>query len=284
MSSDPIPLRKFLVPLDGSEASSRVLEITERLIARQEGGLVSLIRVVPAYESDEFLEAAAANLAEVRSRLSAQGVPTAVHLPRGDAAEEILREIETHPPDLVAMANRGLSGIERWLRGSVAERVLRSSPAPLLLLNPLAESSREGQPFERILVPLDGSELAAEVLPLVREVAACYDSELILLHVGSLARPAEGGYVEPQGEDELREVLEPLRAELSEAGLKVRAVGACGDPASQILRAAEAEGADLVALSSHGRSGASRWWFGSVAEAVLRRCPTPVLIKRATPS
>lgn len=273
------PLRKFLVPLDGSQTSGQILEVIERLIARQDVGVVDLLSVVPAWESDDAVAAAQVALGEARSRLSERGIPTAVHLLRGDAAEEILRLSQERQPDLVAMSTHGRSGVERWLRGSVAERVLRSSPAPLLLCNPRSALAA-GQPFRRILVPLDGSERAAGVLPLARAIATTYGSELVLIHVGPLALPEEGGGLRPQLPEDLKRTLEPARAALEAAGYAVRALGACGDPAHQILRAVESEGIDLVALSSHGRTGAARWWFGSVAEAVLRQCPVPVLVQR----
>ena len=77
----------------------------------------------------------------------------------------------------------------------------------------------------------------------------------------------------------IREQLTPSLDKLTAAGLTATLEVATGYPATEILRAAEDE-TDLIALSTHGRSGASRWWFGSVAEQVLRHCEVPLLIQR----
>jgi nucleotide-binding universal stress UspA family protein len=123
------------------------------------------------------------------------------------------------------------------------------------------------------------------VLPLVSRFARVHGSEVVLLRVTPLV-PVTPSYPEwgppvpkPRREDVLAS-LETQRAQLASEGVPVRVDALEGDPAECILDAAEREQADLVAMSTHGRSGVGRWLFGSVAEKVLRTCPAPLLVVR----
>jgi nucleotide-binding universal stress UspA family protein len=166
--------------------------------------------------------------------------------------------------------------------------------------------------LQRILVPLDGSELAIGVLPYVKEISRrCDPMEVILLHVvrppsGHTAAvfmpldsdfpgkrmPASSADVEAAEHPIYREremaslrgeveaALTPLARELREAGIPTRVDMAFGRPAQEIVDYAEREGMDLIAMSTHGRSGVSRWILGSVADKVLRGTHLPVMLVR----
>ncbi|MGE0711901.1 MAG: universal stress protein [Planctomycetota bacterium] len=271
--------KKTLIPLDGSETAELVLQPVARLIGRQDVGVTSLLRVCGPGE-----EAAAEDyLKAVRKRLMERSIPASVTVTTGDPAEQIVARASDEGHDLIAMASHGHGGITRWVRGSVAERVLRSSPVPLLLCTPRTLTPGSDVCFRRILVPHDGSELADEVLPLVQEVARLYGSRVVVLRVEPLALPDPEGRILARSEREVRAALEASLDRWSKAGLDLELRGELGDPAQRVLETVEALGIDLVALSTHGRSGWSRWWFGSVAEAVLRRCHAPLLVHRAQP-
>jgi nucleotide-binding universal stress UspA family protein len=166
--------------------------------------------------------------------------------------------------------------------------------------------------LQKILVPLDGSELATGVLPYVQELSQRCDSvEVILLHVvrppsGRTAAvfvpldsdfpgkrmPASSADVEAAEHPIYREheiaslrgeveaALTPLARELRDAGIPTRVDVAFGRPAQEIVIYAEREGMDLIAMSTHGRSGVSRWILGSVADKVLRGTHLPVMLVR----
>lgn len=272
--------KKILVPLDGSELAGRILDRLEPVF-QQDHPEVVLLHVEPSLapqdqeKAREALEAFAETLAARRATVTTR-------FEVGDPAQSILSIIETTQPSLVAMSTHGESGISRWIRGSVAERVLRSCPVPLLLANPTGVAEGGGLGFKRILVPLDGSETAGEILPLVKQIAPRYEAEVILLRVerprlavsptgsAALAEPGQAG----------EELLAPYLKHLSEEGIKVRTKIALGNPADWILKTAEDEQVDLLAMTTHGRSGPSRWLFGSIAEKVLRASPCPLLVHR----
>lgn len=140
--------------------------------------------------------------------------------------------------------------------------------------------------FDKILVTLDGSSLAEKVLPYVEQIAAKFDSEIILLHVvtiPAISASPEANIIEDEkiAEQHAQEYLERIDYRLTQAGLKARPVIVKGKPAEGIVDYAELEKVDLIAMSTHGRSGLGRWVFGSVAERVLRGAGCPVLLIRA---
>lgn len=274
--------RTILVPLDGSPTATGVLERALPLL-RDPDLELELLGVVPAGGAAAEVEAEQdrlqAKLEQAAARLATHGRSSHVSVVRGDPAGAILERVEALQPELVVMATHGRSGVERLVRGSVAERVLRHSSAPLLLLNPRALAGGPLTP-RRILVPLDGSALGEEILPLVTRVAKAFGSELVLLRVEPLSwSDLETGLPQLKWDPSVvLASLEPQEKHLRDAGLSVQRRAAYGIEAAEILRAAEE--VDLVAMSSHGRSGPSRWWFGSVAEQVLRHCARPLLVYR----
>jgi len=265
-----------LVPLDGSDLSDSILAHVQTA-RRDEEGEVHLVRVIEEADQEE----AAAHLEECKAQLEACGLTVQTLILHGRPDEQILQTLEAGDYELVCMATHGRSGLDRWIRGSVAERVLRGAPTPVFLANPQGISLPA---VARILVPLDGSRLAGKALTLAGPLASKADAELVLLHVDV---PGANPSVHPvpevatrKAQERAEAALEGAKAKLEAKGARVRVVGRYGAPADQIMQAIEAETIDLVAMSSHGRTGLSRWRFGSVAEKVLRQCRCPVLVWR----
>ena len=257
-----------LVPLDGSELSAKVVGFLEPLLQLEATSLVTLhVKGGPTGRP-------------------VPGPPGAKALEReGDPAVEILAAARDEQVSLIAMSTHGRSGVARLVRGSVAERVLRGAQVPVLLVNPFTQPSNDGGALRRILVPVDASNLSTSVLPEVTELAKVYDAHVILFHVcaPSASDSPLAERREAERKAELREQMEPHLARLDAEGVAAsfRVVFEFG-AAEQILAAAEASDVDLVALTTHGASGLSRWLFGSVAEHVVRECRAPLLIKRIT--
>lgn len=142
--------------------------------------------------------------------------------------------------------------------------------------------------YQRVLVPLDGSEAAEAVLPFVEKVAGPLDAEIILLRVLEPLSPGEvmaaAGVVAPDAflarELDAKEYLADMDRRLANKGIRVRRHLRTGRAAEEILATVRESGADLIAMTTHGRTGVGRLLFGSVAEAVLRRAPVPVLMWR----
>lgn len=276
---------RILVPLDGSELAEAVLTQVRRLLFRKDAEviLVQAVSVPPGIEADvgrvlETLRAgAAAYVAGVEGRLAAQGARVRSLVRVGGAGEVILRAAEEERAGLIAMSTHGRSGIARWVLGSVAEKVVRASPVPVLAVRSFSGTGREAAPtgdrelaFKRILVPIDASNLSLEVVPAAAGLAGLFEATVLLLHV--CEDHPQCAVAVPQ----MTEAHERFR----KAGVAVEPLMKKGDPAVQILEACRETSADLIALSTHGRSGLTRWVLGSVAEKVLRACGVPLLAVR----
>lgn len=143
--------------------------------------------------------------------------------------------------------------------------------------------------YQRVLVPLDGSRVAEAILPFIEQIAGPLDMEVLLvrvvpltsMEVAAMAKEAQLG--EPIFKElDAQGYLEPLVASLKAKGVRAGARVRIGDPATEIVAAAKEINADLIAMTTHGRSGLGRLLFGSVAEAVLRGSPIPVFLMRMT--
>jgi nucleotide-binding universal stress UspA family protein len=290
--------KKILVPLDGSTLAEGVLPYV-RSMARAIHVPVELLRVndlvqprahVPAAKVDEYLEKIAASFSGITD------VKCTVEL--GNPASMIVDRVATQPDTLIAMATHGYSGAQRWLLGSVAEKVLHAATNHLLLVRPAGgETSGEAR-LNTVLVPLDGSELAEEVLPTVTDLAACMKLEVLLVHVlirfyfGSpdAFLPVFGANIPNQQDlwaqasaeasQYLARKVEQLRAQGLPQVSSVLIEGTAEGAAAAIVDLAKETPDNFVALSTHGRSGIGRWLLGSVTERVVRYSNDPVLVIR----
>jgi nucleotide-binding universal stress UspA family protein len=143
--------------------------------------------------------------------------------------------------------------------------------------------------YKRALVPLDGSSVAESIIPFILDIAGPLDMEVVLLRVVEPIPPMvlEGSrHIEVEDvearQTDAEEYLAPIVVELQNKGVRVESRVRRGNPIDQIVAAAREMGADLIAMSTHGRGGLGRLVFGSVAQAVLRRADMPVLLMRAT--
>jgi nucleotide-binding universal stress UspA family protein len=194
---------------------------------------------------------------------------------------------------LIAMATHGRSGMNRFLLGSVAEKVLRGSANPLLLVRATEQSKADGEAvFKSVLVPLDGSELAESVIPMMAGVAKALDLEVVLFrayHIPYNAYAGDDGYYAVNYDeliagvrDEANDYLEKKVAEVKKLGVaKVSAITHEGFAGDEIIATGRKTPDSLIAMCSHGRSGVKRWVLGSVTETVVRHAGDPVLVVRA---
>jgi nucleotide-binding universal stress UspA family protein len=212
---------------------------------------------------------------------------------RGKPEEVIIEHAATDKNMLVTMATHGRSGLNRFLLGSVAEKVLRGTANPLLLIRANEAAKATGEAIiKSMIVPLDGSELAERVLPAVAELAERLDLEVELFrayHIPYSVYADDWGYAQ-NAEDlltsaraEAAAYLDKKCAELKALGVsKVNCVTKEGFAGDEIIKMGRSSADNLIAMCSHGRSGVKRWVLGSVAEAVARHSGDPVLIFRAS--
>jgi len=299
---------RILVPLDGSSLAEQALPCAVTL-ARGLGAELVLLRAVwilpdilemldeSTVELNEIVDEleAEANgyLGALTERLRGTGLSACHVVRRGPAAEAILDYAERVNIDQIVMATHGYSGIKRWTHGSVTERVLQTSRAPLLLVRvsgqDLGSDWQQPARCRRILVPLDGSPVAEQILPTVATVAHAMSGDLVLLQVpivhvsgwmtGDWYLPIQG--VLDTAEEDAQAYLNAVAGKLMEQGLGVVTATVSGSVADCIVEFAEANRVDLIAMCTHGRTGLARWALGSVADRVLRASSAPILLVRA---
>lgn len=143
--------------------------------------------------------------------------------------------------------------------------------------------------YKKILVPLDGSKVAEGVLPHAKSLAYSEGAELILLNVA--ANPAmdflfsDPGLAESavqEQEEKSKTYISKVEDELTSAGFKTSSLLRVGSVAETILGVADELQVDVIAMSTHGRTGPARWLLGSIAERVVHNSKVPVLLIRAT--
>lgn len=250
---------KILVPLDGSHLAEVVLERALELYPQAAFHLIHVLEGEAPSKAARVI--AERYLEEQRAGLAARGREVRWDLEAGSPAERILVVLGEQEPDLLALATHGKgSGA-----GSVSREIVRESRVLTLLVNPTLKPERPWPP-ERILVPLDGSGLAERILPHARRMIP--STGVVVL--AEVVRPGSSAAVGA--------AFEGPRRELLAEGHKVEARVAEGDPAEEIVRLAS--DVDMVAMTTHGRTGVERWWYGSVAEKVQRTCPRPLLLLR----
>jgi len=301
--------RTILVPLDGSSFGERALPLAARLACNTDA-VLHLVRVhVPHVQPPISLEGPVSDpqqdalrwdaertyLTRIRRGLAVVSVASArIAVLDGPVAEGLADYAAVNQVDLIVMSTHGRSGLGRAWMGSVGDALLRRSPAPVLLVRPADDretAAAEGPP--RILVPLDGSPLADEILEhalvLGRSLGARYS---LLLVVNPLALMGDLPTVLPPGMflgaaashvAEARAYLAERARPLKDLGLEVETKVVESEAiADAILTESARQGCAFVAMATHGRSGLSRFVLGSVAAQVVHGAATPVLLYRPT--
>jgi nucleotide-binding universal stress UspA family protein len=297
-------LERFLVPLDTSEMSEQVLPYVE-LFAEK---LVQPVHVLAVADDGELLAAAPSNvtitdmvderramvsryLQQVRERLEAGGITVTTEMAVGPSAGTILKTAAKQSSGLIAMATHGRVGLERWFLGSVTDRVVREATTPVLLVRPGAQHISATPVLDRIIVPLDGSELSEAALPYAMFLARAFERPMVLVRTLDLTWLTMGGDaamtdagLTPELEETLRDdstsYLAETAARLRESGFTAETVFSFRLPAEEIADQAHAAPGAMIVMSTHGRSGLGRSVLGSVADRVVRSAETPVLLVR----
>jgi nucleotide-binding universal stress UspA family protein len=266
---------RVLIPLDGSPIGDTVLLSLSPLVHARKME-VTLLHVA---KPSEPVEPEVRQKLEVhREALQGNGIPTRVFFVSGLPAEEILRQAAIGEFDLIAMATHGRNGMDRVIMGSVAEEVVRSSPIPTLLCK---SRSRTGN-WERIVVALDGTPGAEEILGDAVDLAQLLGSTLHLVQVGlGLLRTDSyrGVSCHPTTEDPTA-YLDATAARLMAEGISVVSERREGIAGVEIPLLAQQLEAGLICMATEGRPDLIPGLTRSVAADVIRTAPCPVYVRR----
>ncbi len=300
--------RKILVPLDHSEFAEAALPAALSLAERNEGELhlVHVVSTLPPLVFsghddaggpgwfDEGERRGKGYLESVVKRLREAGAEVEIHtkLLHGNPVRMIHDWVLKTGIDQIVMTTHGRGRLQRLWLGSVADGLVRSVPCPILLRKPSGEvegvdlADRPG--YGRILVPLDGSEIAEAIVPWAVRLGKLHDAPVTLLSVQVTPTAPASSYLPHAGEEEASRLAGLRRAEDYLLGIaeRIRDEGVEADfrvlggenAASAILDHAEKVGADLIALSTHGHGGITRMVVGSVADKLIRGSEAHLLI------
>jgi nucleotide-binding universal stress UspA family protein len=283
---------EILIPLDGSKEAESVLPYVRNL-APQFNSRVYILGVGIGRKTRRVNRLLEDYVNRIINELHVYNIKAEPVILYGTAAEKILDFTTEKEIDLIIMATHGRSGITRWWMGSVAEKVISEATAPVLLIRSKRRKTKgtvdKLESIHKILAPLDGSDIGEVALPYAEAVAANSRATINLIQIisppGTVEANLLGGpdwrkfvnAMRDAGESYLKSIAERL----SGKDIKVSYEVLTGDPADKIVEYSTAKGANLIAMSTHGRTGLSRWVLGSVADKVLHGARIPILLVRS---
>jgi nucleotide-binding universal stress UspA family protein len=293
-------LDRLLVPLDGSPLAECVLphaitiakafnsQITLAHILEQPSASLQLPKADPL---DWYLKRSAANLYldTVQARLEAENLSVQTMVIEGDAAEKIVDLTRSTQADLLILSGLGEIGVHGGGVSSLAQHILQHVRISTLIIrtNQTSPPSTDELRYQKVLIPLDGSQRAGSALVMATAFAKAYASELLLVHV--VSKPEMARQMPPSQEDaeliarfiernheEGRQYLEQTQARLP-AHTQTRLM-VSDNVAATLQSISEQEQIDLLILSAHGYSGEARWPYGSITNRFITNGTTPLLI------
>jgi len=273
-------LESILVPVDGTEIFSETLSYLMEL-GRQASPEVRLLHVQESGVGEPLGDASDHPLLkQYFDALSGDNWKVSAELRSGDPVEEITQCAAQLPASLLVMSTHGRSGLENIREGSVTEQVVRRSPCPVFILHSLRSDSggeHHEHMFRRMLVPLDGSEVSAAILPCVEKFAKRYHTEVVLFH-------DDPDCDQVNDSRKRREVLGHHGVELANAGVSVKLdCSTHRRPIREILRRTDELDIDIVAMATHGNGGERRALEDSVTANVMRHANRPLLVWSSDP-
>lgn len=287
---------RVIVPLDGSKFAEDALGVALSLVGEGSLDLVTAVEGAPPFSVPEYEALARDWAARYLEGLTEKLPPSVVaqtHVLVGSPARELQAFIESSEADLVVMATHGRGPVTRAWLGSMADHLLRTSSVPLLLLHLDKEeepSYQADEGLKRVLIPLDGSEMAESAVAGTRELLG-EAGEITLMRVVQYPYHFVSPYLPDtvQGNQELfRQATAHAKDYLTEMAWKLKESVAQVDtevtvsehPAQAIVDFAESNDFDVIAMATHGRGGFGRLALGSVADKVIRTTRIPVLTFR----
>jgi nucleotide-binding universal stress UspA family protein len=299
--SASLKIKNVLVPIDFSERSLELLEYA-RALTKQFGAELHLVHV---YEPDYPLtsvmgmplalppvhvaQGVRRHLKDVAKKFGVELRPGNTHAIEGRPFEEICRLARERKIDLVIVSTRGNTGLKHLLLGSTAERIVRYSPCPVLVVHPRARNGKSVRPdltFGKILVPIDFSKCSLKGLEYAKALAKQFGSKLVLLNAVAFqyyitsdeyARydlPLLMQHAEQAARRQMRDLIEKTDWE----GIEIKSSLQIGHAGQQICARAAGHHADLIVTSTHGTTGFKHILLGSTAEYVVQHAACPVLV------
>ena len=298
-----LTIRSILCPVDFSYFSRRALDLAFTLAARSGAEITALHVTAPSLPPTAAFPEVPAILTldpTVMERLRAElacfvapsrtpDIPLRMVVAQGDPVTTILLRAEAPQADLIVMGTHGVGGFARWVLGSVAEKVLRKAPCPVLTVTAARQEPFPLDPgrFAEVLYAVALSEGSKETLADAVSMAQGAGAHLTLLHVLESAPQEEaavahaGLHLSAYRAQRCQEARQRLRALAKDVGCVHDEIVRTGTPSREILALAKEREAGLVVAGVHGRRFVDIFHFGSTAHHIVRGAECPVLTVRA---
>ena len=304
---DPI-----LVPLDGSQLAECVLPHTVA-IARAFDAKITLLRILEKTQAGVSAQLfdllnwqinktkAALYLETIKARLQTSGLQARAMVLEGLVAEGITEYAQNQGMQLIVLSSHGRNGLTQWGISSIAHKIILGAQTSLLIIRAHQQYTRAGETpenliYHRILVPLDGSQRAENVLPIITQLAHFHKSQIHLVQIVQTPEMARqlppvredidlSNQVVARNREEAGRYLEQVKSRSYLDGLAVQTHLITSDNAAAALhQLGEQEHIDMVTLSAHGYSGNHQWPYGSMVNNFIMYGKVPLLIVQDLPA
>lgn len=301
--STSLSIGTILVPLDGSEIAERALPWARAVAG--DNATITLLEVVPVASSvrsiggqvigsaetiqEGYRQMAEQQLHDALGRWFDTNDKVATRIAPGDPGEQILAIAAELDADLIVMSSHGRGSIGRFVSGSVADRVVRHAPVPIMIVGPEGVINHSAS-ISRIIAPVDYSALSPAALPVAGSLSKQTGAPVTVLH--AIVRnsdmtsfyPAVIGTVPPSAYDmadermqlEAQDLVDKAVEELRSNGVEATGELATGNPAQSIMSTLQK--GDVIVMSGHSRQGLARWVLGSTSMKLIRNSQAPVVI------
>lgn len=298
-ASKPLKIDNVIIPIDFSPPSLEAVEFALPLLKQFHAELhlvhvfepdyplasmVAMPLIIPELEVGKRVRR---HLKDVAKKYGIELRPGNIHALKGRPFEEICRLAREAGIDLIVVSTRGNTGLKHLVLGSTAERVVRYSPCPVLVVRPKnGKTPPRRASFKKILVPIDFSDCSATGLEYAKALARQFRAKLVLLHsIHPQYYSTNDEYMRydlprlmQQVEKAAREQMRELVGRTDWEGLGVETLMEVGHPGQEICDRAKDLGVDLIVTSTHGTTGLKHILLGSTAEYVVRHAHCPVLV------
>jgi len=302
----------ILVPLDGSQLAECVLPHIVA-IARSFDAEITLLRMLEKNQAGASAQLfdllnwqinktrAALYLEKTKARLQESSIRTRMTVLEGLVAEGITEYAQNQGMKLIVLSSHGRNGLTQWGISSITQKIILSAQTSLLIVRAHQQDIQAGElsgtPFyQRILVPLDGSQRAENVLPIITQLANFHKSQIHLVQV--VQTPEMARQMPPAPEDidlsnrvvvrnreEAGRYLEQVKSRSYLEGIAVQTHLITSDnAAAELHQVVEQEHIELVTLSAHGYSGNHQWPYGSMVNNFIMYGKVPLLIVQDLPA
>jgi nucleotide-binding universal stress UspA family protein len=298
-------IRTVLVPLDGSETGERALPWAKAVAGADADADIVLMEVTPVASTirsfngqvigtaetiqEGYRQMAETQLNDAIAKWFGEGARVSTVIASGDPSEQILAVAAEKKADLIVMSSHGRGAIGRFVSGSVADRVVRHAPVPVMIVGPEGAIATDAK-VARIVAPVEDSELSRAALPIAAALSKSTNAPVTVINVVvpsndvSAIYPGMIGTVPPSAYENAQErmtadakaVVDQAVAALKGNGVDARGEIYQGGAANSIISALQP--GDVIVLSSHARSGLARWVIGSTSMKLIRNGQAPVVI------